>query len=49
MAEVMGESDDRLVVRKLIPAPREEVFAAWSDPQSIRHSMCPGDVILTEA
>jgi len=49
MADVIEEADDRLVIRKLIPASREEVFAAWSDPQSIRHWMCPGDVILAEA
>jgi uncharacterized protein YndB with AHSA1/START domain len=49
MADVIEETDDRLVIRKLIPASREEVFAAWSDPDSIRHWMCPGDVILAEA
>jgi len=49
MADVIEETDDRLVIRKLIPASREEVFAAWSDPASIRHWMCPGDVIMTEA
>ena len=49
MADIIEETDDRLVVRKLIPASREEVFADWSDPQSIRHWMCPGDVILAEA
>ena len=49
MAEVMEDTGDRLAIRKQIPAPREEVFAAWSDPQSIRHWMCPGDVILAEA
>ncbi len=49
MADVIEETDDRLVIRKLIPASREEVFAAWSDPESIRHWMCPGDVILAEA
>jgi len=49
MAEVLDESDDRLVVRKLIAAPREEVFAAWSDPENMRHWMCPGDVVTAEA
>ncbi len=49
MADVMEESDDRLVIHKLIPASREEVFAAWSDPAGMRYWMCPGDVILTEA
>lgn len=40
---------DTLVVRKIIPAPREEVFAAWLDPESIRHWMCPGQILEAEA
>jgi uncharacterized protein YndB with AHSA1/START domain len=40
---------DRLVVRKAILAPREEVFAAWIDPESMRHWMCPGDILTAEA
>jgi uncharacterized protein YndB with AHSA1/START domain/ketosteroid isomerase-like protein len=49
MAELIEETDDKLVLRKLIPASREEVFAAWSDPASIRHWMCPGDTKTAEA
>ncbi len=33
-----------LVVRRLIPATREEVFAAWTDPDSMAEWMCPGDI-----
>jgi uncharacterized protein YndB with AHSA1/START domain len=40
---------DTLVVRKIIPAPREDVFAAWLDPESIRHWMCPGQILEAEA
>lgn len=40
---------DRLVVRRLIQASREEVFAAWTDPESIKHWMCPGDIVEAEA
>jgi uncharacterized protein YndB with AHSA1/START domain len=43
------ERPDRLVVRRVIPASREEVFAAWIDPESIRHWMCPGDTVTAEA
>jgi len=40
---------DRLVVRRVIPASRDAVFAAWTDPESIKHWMCPGDIIEAEA
>ncbi len=49
MAELIEESDDRLVVRKWIPAPREEVFAAWGDAEGMRHWMCPSDILAAEA
>ena len=49
MAELIEETADKLVLRKLIPASREEVFAAWSDPASIRHWMCPGDTTTADA
>lgn len=38
------ESADTLVVRRLLPAPREQVFAAWLDPESLAEWMCPGDI-----
>lgn len=44
-----AERPDRLVIRKLIPASREEVFASWIDPESIRHWMCPGDIMTADA
>jgi uncharacterized protein YndB with AHSA1/START domain len=43
------ERPDRLVVRKVIQASRDEVFAAWIDPESIRYWMCPGDIVAAEA
>ncbi len=43
------EADNKLVIRRLIDAPREEIFAAWLDPESIRQWMCPGDVTSAEA
>jgi uncharacterized protein YndB with AHSA1/START domain len=49
MAEPMEETSDKLVIRKLIAASREEVFAAWSDPESMREWMCPGDALSAEA
>jgi uncharacterized protein YndB with AHSA1/START domain len=43
------ERTDALVVRKVIRAPRQAVFAAWTDPESMRHWMCPGDIISADA
>ncbi len=36
------ESGETLVVRRFIPAPRERVFAAWLDPESLAQWMRPG-------
>jgi uncharacterized protein YndB with AHSA1/START domain len=49
MADRIEESSERLVIRKLIPATREEVFDAWGDAAGMRAWMCPGDVISAEA
>src|SRR5690242_9663001 len=49
MADLIEETADKLVLRKLIPVSREEVFAAWSDPAGMRHWMCPGDTQTAEA
>ena len=40
----MDSSADPLVVRCLIPVPREQVFAAWLDPVSLAQWMAPGSV-----
>jgi len=32
-----------LVVRRTIPVPREDLFAAWLDPVSLATWMCPGE------
>lgn len=34
---------EALVVRRVLPAPRERVFAAWLDPILMGRWMCPGD------
>jgi uncharacterized protein YndB with AHSA1/START domain len=47
--KVAPMEENKLVVRKVIPASREEVFAAWTDPESMKQWMCPGDVLTNEA
>jgi len=39
----------KLVIRRKMPVPREAVYAAWTDPESMRKWMCPGDVVSAEA
>jgi uncharacterized protein YndB with AHSA1/START domain len=46
---VSPENDDkRLVIRKRIEATREELFDAWTDPESMQEWMCPGDIESAE-
>jgi uncharacterized protein YndB with AHSA1/START domain len=42
MPEPAPERANKLVIRKIIPVPREKVFAAWLDPEGMRGWMCPG-------
>jgi len=39
-------SDDRpsVVVERVLPAPPAEVFHAWTDAETLRIFMCPGDI-----
>ena len=39
----------KLVIRRKMPVPREAVYAAWTDPESMSKWMCPGDVVSAEA
>ena len=43
------EEKYRLSIRRRMPATREVVFEAWTDPQGIREWMCPGDTVSAEA
>jgi uncharacterized protein YndB with AHSA1/START domain len=38
------ELAEALVVRRVLPARPEDVFAAWLDPASLARWMCPGEV-----
>jgi uncharacterized protein YndB with AHSA1/START domain len=37
-----GKAGETLVVRRFIPVPRQQVFAAWLDPASLAAWMRPG-------
>jgi uncharacterized protein YndB with AHSA1/START domain len=43
------EGMHRVVVRRRMPAPREVVFEAWTDPEGIREWMCPGNATSAQA
>jgi uncharacterized protein YndB with AHSA1/START domain len=47
--ETNADGKHRTVVRRRMPAPREIVYEAWTDPRGLREWMCPGDVISAEA
>lgn len=49
MADLIEETNDKLVIHKLIAASREDVFDAWGDAAGMRAWMCPGDVASAEA
>jgi uncharacterized protein YndB with AHSA1/START domain len=39
---------DRISIRRRITATREELFDAWTDPDSLGEWMCPGDIRSAE-
>lgn len=47
--EKSAEGTYSIVARRRMPAPREIVYEAWTDPDGIRQWMCPGDVVSAEA
>lgn len=49
MSDHIRDTANRLVIRRLIHAPREEVFAAWTDPSSMAEWMCPKEIKMAEA
>ena len=40
----MTERERAIRLVRVLPAPPEEVFDAWTDPKSIREWMCPGEI-----
>ena len=47
--ESSTEGRHRVVVRRRMPASREVVYEAWTDPEGIREWMCPGNATSAEA
>jgi len=44
-----SEGKYQLSIRRRMPATREAVFEAWTDPHGLREWMCPGDAVSAEA
>lgn len=44
-----AESDDIVRITRLIDAPREDVFRAWTDPEQLRKWWGPGEFTCSEA
>src|SRR5258705_267180 len=40
---------DRVEITRVLPFPRERVFAAWTDPESLRQWFCPFDSRVADA
>jgi uncharacterized protein YndB with AHSA1/START domain len=43
------EGKYQLSIRRRMPASREVVFEAWTDPRRLSEWMCPGDIVSAEA
>ncbi len=41
-------SEQKLEIRRVLSATREEVFAAWTNPKSMESWMCPGPNVATK-
>jgi uncharacterized protein YndB with AHSA1/START domain len=41
----MTGRDRAIRLVRVLPAPPEEVFDAWTDPKSLREWMCPGPIV----
>jgi uncharacterized protein YndB with AHSA1/START domain len=45
----MSQSDsNKLVIRRRVPATREELFSAWTDAEGMREWMCPGNILSVD-
>jgi uncharacterized protein YndB with AHSA1/START domain len=45
----MSEARTTVRLQRLLPATPQDVFAAWTDPDSIKEWMCPDMTIVAEA
>lgn len=41
VAQEPAPSDSFLLMRRMLPVPRDEVFRAWTLPEHLRHWLCP--------
>ena len=40
-----SKNTHRIIARRRMPAPREIVYRAWTDPERLRQWLCPGDLV----
>jgi uncharacterized protein YndB with AHSA1/START domain len=40
----MGDAPERVVVERVLPGTPDEVYAAWTTPETLRRFMCPGEM-----
>ncbi len=43
-----GDQEDKPVIRRRVHATREELFDAWTDPDSMREWMLPGNAVSAD-
>jgi len=47
--DIEPQSDRELVLARIIDAPREKVFRAWTDPELLKQWFCPAPWKVTQA
>ncbi len=49
MADHQGEPNTYLTLRRVIDAPVQRVYAAWTDPELLKQWLAPGNAVVSRA